>query len=53
MPGLALVEIVDVPRHVLLEPRADLLAEGDVLGGVVEIHGGASLPGLRLALPLG
>src|SRR5262249_49850818 len=40
VPHLALVQVPDLPRHVLLEPRADLLAERDVLGGVVEIHGG-------------
>ena len=38
MPGPSLVEVLDVARHVVLEPRAHLLAEGDVLGGVRQIH---------------
>src|SRR4026207_1884282 len=57
VPGLALVEVSDLTRHVLLEPGADLLAERNVLGGVVEIHGGGLLGwarpvlGCRAAVP--
>ena len=43
MPDAALGERPDgLAREVVLEPGADLLAEGDVLGSVVEIHGGLS-----------